>query len=54
MTAALREEVQRRGGKTLDGEAFDHPYMDSLRIHEQRMEIIKAFLMPSASKSDNR
>lgn len=41
MTSPLRENANARGAKTINGEKYNHPFMDSNReIHNQRMEFI--------------
>jgi len=44
MTKELREEAKRKGAKTLIGEQFAHPFMDSKEIRKARLKIIMQFL----------
>lgn len=45
MTSPLRESAKERGGKTLDGEKYEHPFADKdLKVHYQRMALILEFL----------
>ena len=44
MTMVLREEAKRKGAKTLIGEQFAHPFMDSKEIRKARLKIIMQFL----------
>lgn len=44
MTAPLRETVERRGGTTVHGEAFAHPFMDSPQVHDRRMALVRRFI----------
>ena len=44
MTKGLREEAKLKGARTLIGEQFAHPFMDSREIRKARLKIIMQFL----------
>jgi len=43
-TKGLREEAKLKGARTLIGEQFAHPFMDSREIRKARLKIIMQFL----------
>lgn len=46
MTRELRREAEKRGAMVVDGEDYDHPFMDrSPDIQHERMESIERFLL---------
>ncbi len=48
MTQELREVASKKGAKTIHGEHFAHPFMDSNEeTHQERMQRIMEFLMES-------
>jgi alpha/beta superfamily hydrolase len=48
MTQELREVADKKGAKTIHGERFAHPFMDSNEeIHQERMDLIMEFLVRS-------
>lgn len=48
MTQELREVADKNGAKTIHGERFAHPFMDSNEeIHQERMNLIINFLLES-------
>jgi alpha/beta superfamily hydrolase len=50
MTQELREVASEKGAKTIHGESFAHPFMDSNEeIHQERMDLIMEFLVESIS-----
>lgn len=50
MTQELREIASKKGAKTIHGERFAHPFMDSSQeIHQERMDLIIKFLTEANS-----
>jgi hypothetical protein len=50
MTQELREAASEKGAKTIHGESFAHPFMDSKEeTHQERMDLIINFLVESNS-----
>ncbi|EPC02699.1 hypothetical protein L861_10160 [Litchfieldella anticariensis FP35 = DSM 16096] len=45
MTRELRVEAEKRGATVIDGESYDHPFMDRSEVHRERMERIERFLL---------
>ncbi|WP_189468680.1 alpha/beta hydrolase [Litchfieldella qijiaojingensis] len=49
MTRELRIEAEKRGAEVIDGEDYDHPFMDRAEVHRERMERIEHFLLAEPS-----